>query len=40
MCQCIQYDGEVVLEEAQALRATAVIMECPVPPLVDEFFQG
>ncbi|MGI9276723.1 MAG: M48 family metallopeptidase [Endozoicomonas sp.] len=35
LCDCIQHDGKVVLEEAQALRAIAVTLECPVPPLVD-----
>ncbi len=34
LCKCIEHDGEVVMEEAQALRAIAVVMECPVPPLV------
>ncbi|KEI70185.1 M48 family metallopeptidase [Endozoicomonas elysicola] len=36
LCQCIEHDGEVAMEEAQALRAIAVVMECPVPPLVAQ----
>ncbi len=33
-CQCIEHDGQIELIEAQTLRAMAVVMECPIPPLV------
>ena len=33
-CQCIEHDGQVELTEAQTLRAMAVVMECPIPPLL------
>ncbi len=34
-CLCIEHDGQVVMKEAQVLRAIALVMECPVPPLVQ-----
>ena len=34
LCTCIEHDGEVTIEEVQVLRAIALAIECPVPPLL------
>ncbi len=33
-CSCVEFDGQVVTAEAQALRAIALVLECPVPPVL------
>ena len=33
MALCIQHDGKVSSEEGELLRAVAVVLDCPVPPL-------
>ncbi len=33
-CDCIRFDGQIALAEAQTLRAVAIMLECPIPPLV------
>ena len=33
-CACVEFDGQVVPAEAQALRAMALVMECPMPPVL------
>ncbi|MTI12543.1 M48 family metallopeptidase [Sansalvadorimonas verongulae] len=35
LCTCVEFDGQVVAEEAQALRAMALVMECPMPPILS-----
>ena len=33
-CACVEFDGQIVPAEAQALRAMALVMECPMPPVL------
>ncbi|PXF31442.1 hypothetical protein WH50_09600 [Pokkaliibacter plantistimulans] len=33
-CQCIEFDGRVNQQEAQALRIIALLCGCPIPPLI------
>lgn len=32
---CVGFDGKVTVEEAEALRAVADALECPIPPFID-----
>ena len=33
---CVLHDGKVMPAEAELLRATALTLDCPMPPLVPE----
>jgi len=37
---CVSADGKVTVEEAEALRAVAEALECPIPPFVDTAAAG
>lgn len=35
-CECIHHDGKIITEEAEVIRTLALILECPLPPLIAE----